>query len=259
MNEKFARVLANRWSIPGAVGGVAFGAGLGVGYFLGRRRSKKEMETHDLPDNLDLDLKVEEIKEMDEVQAIQEGVDRIREEREAREHRPVVIDAEAFEKLRETPPDGELVPRTEDNDTGEVLVDGQPVQSNVFAANDEEWNYDEELAQRNDSSPYVIHRDEFYAGENDFTQTTLTYYAGDEILVDENDAPIYNHEKVTGPLKFGHGSGDPGVVYVRNSQRRAEYEIVRDQGLYSVEVLGLEMEQNDRARGEVQHSKFRTE
>jgi hypothetical protein len=80
--------------------------------------------------------------------------------------------------------------------------------------------------------------------------------------VDEDEKPIYNHEQQTGQLKFGHGSGDPNVVYIRNDKRQSEYEVVHDPGLYSVEVLGLEIEHNTRTQ-DLRHAnrppKFRQE
>ncbi len=109
--------------------------------------------------------------------------------------------------------------------------------------------------------PNVLHKDEFYGEESGYTQVTLTYYAGDQILCDEDDSPVYNHELITGPLLFGHGSNDPNVVHIRNDKRKAEYEILFDPGLYSVDILGLEIENNTRVQ-DLKHSqnrKFRLE
>ncbi len=135
------------------------------------------------------------------------------------------------------------------------------VTRSIFAVNDAEWDYTEELKKRNPSEPYIIHKDEFFSEESGYTQSTLTYYTGDNIMSDEDNTPIYNHEEITGPLLFGHGSGDLLVVYVRNDKRKIEYEILSDPGYFSQEVLGLEIEDNQRVE-EIQHSKhrkFRTE
>jgi hypothetical protein len=67
---------------------------------------------------------------------------------------------------------------------------------------------------------------------------TLMYYAGDDILVDELDVPIYNYQKIVGELKFGHGSQDPNIVYVRNEKLQLEYEILNNPESFQVEVLG---------------------
>ncbi len=114
---------------------------------------------------------------------------------------------------------------------------------------------------RDPSEPYIIHKDEFYSDEKGYAQSTLTYYSGDNIMVDEDESPMYNHEEITGPLLFGHGSGDPKVVHIRNDKRKSEYEIVKGSGLYSQEVLGLEIENNQRVK-DIKHSnnrRFRVE
>ena len=99
----------------------------------------------------------------------------------------------------------------------EAMITGEEpeevIMQNVFTqVTDPEWDYEEEVKNRKPSEPYIIHRDEFFSDEMDFLQSTFTYYAGDNILIDEDDTPIYNHEIVTGPLNFGHGSGDSNVI-----------------------------------------------
>jgi hypothetical protein len=131
-----------------------------------------------------------------------------------------------------------------------------------FAMSDEEWDYDREVKIRTEAFPYVLHKDEFYADEKNYTQITLTYYAQDNIMCDEDQTPVYNYHNVTGPLRFGHGSGDSSVFYVRNDVRRAEYEIIHDPGLFSVDVLGLDAD--GIMEEEIEHSrhsvrKFRME
>ncbi len=80
-------------------------------------------------------------------------------------------------------------------------------------------------------------------------------------MADEDDTPVYNYDRVIGPLNFGHGSGDPNVFYVRNHRRKTEYEILYNTGLFSEEVLGLEIEDNERVK-DLKHSniqRFRPE
>lgn len=123
------------------------------------------------------------------------------------------------------------------------------------------WDWDKETAKRSSKEVYQIHKDEFFAEESGYDQTTLTYYAGDDILVDEQEVPIYNHKAIVGNPKFGHGSGDQNVAYVRNDKVKGEYEIIRDEGLYQIEVLGHQLESDfelqDRKRESVH--KFRDE
>lgn len=176
------------------------------------------------------------------------------------EHRVVIEESENTDKGYgyDEPYDEEEIVRTftlpepEDEEEPERTV--EVVRRNVFAeaGADDNWDYGVEVKQRDSSEPYVLHKDEFYAeemSEHGFRQFTYTYFDGDDILADEDDKPIYNHHNVVGDLKFGHGSGDPKVVYIRNEKRKEEYEVVKDPGLYSKEILGLEIEQNDRAKG----------
>lgn len=118
------------------------------------------------------------------------------------------------------------------------------------------WDYDVEVAQRTEAKPYIIHFDEYQSNEHDFSQSTLTFYAGDKILCDERDAPIYNPETIVGTLIFGHGSRDPSICFVRNHKLQAEYEILLEEGYFQTEVLGQEVE--DRlSDDDLKHSKQR--
>jgi hypothetical protein len=78
--------------------------------------------------------------------------------------------------------------------------------------------------------------------EMDYNQETLTYYKGDDIVADQSDTPIYNHSGLMGDLKFGHGSGDANVVYIRNDSIQMEWEVLLHEGSFEVEVVGLQVE-----------------
>jgi hypothetical protein len=137
-----------------------------------------------------------------------------------------------------------MAPRTE-----------QSVDASVFSGEEDDWDYEEELKDRGQGHPYIIHRDEFFSQEEvNNSQSTLTYYRGDNVLCDELDTPIYNMEKVVGTLIFGKGSQDPNVVYVRNEELEAEYEVLLDHGYYQTEVLGQAVE-DDLSANDVKHSK----
>lgn len=141
----------------------------------------------------------------------------------------------------------------------ELTVDIDPVIINVFAHDDANWDYEHELSTRANGEPYIIHEEEYISDEMDFRQETLTFYAGDDIMVDSDDTPIYNYTGLMGELKFGHGSRDPNVVYIRNEVLHMEWEILLNPGLFAQEILGLEMERAD--ENELNHSvqKFRRE
>ena len=110
-----------------------------------------------------------------------------------------------------------------------------------------QWNYEEELARRNPGEPHVIHQDEYHTTEDGrvrpgWTQMAYTYYARDDVLTDEENQVIPNAEEVIGHynLRFGVGSDDPDVVFIRNPERMLEMEICRVDKSYEEHVLGLD-------------------
>jgi hypothetical protein len=274
MNERIANFIRHPLTIPITVGVVSFGAGVGAGYILARKTGKGA-ELYELP-QVDVQLTEDDLAELREEHEEEDEYDDSEVVDIDAVHRMIVADPNAPEELRERT--RELLEKKGDVPVSKVVVEepkiveieGEvfeaedeehlkvvgspaevtPVRRNAFAENNDDWDMEEELKHRSSDHPYVIHKDEFFEAANEYTQMTLTYYAGDRILVnDEDETPVYIHEKITGPLLFGHGTnGDPNVVYVRNDQLKAEYEILKDPGMYSVEVLGLEIENNQRVR-----------
>lgn len=135
----------------------------------------------------------------------------------------------------------------------EVEIEEDRVVVNVFATPDEGWDHDTELSQRNGVEPYILHADEYIEDEMGFTQETVTFYEGDEIMVDSHDTPMYGWSKIMGELRFGHGSKDPNVVYIRNEGIEMEWEVLRHTGSYSIEVRGLEADEE--VEQEIRHSR----
>jgi hypothetical protein len=132
------------------------------------------------------------------------------------------------------------------------------VTQSIFPENKDTWDQEAEDRERTPSTPYVLHKDEYWREERGYSQTTLTYYEGDDILVDQEDVPIYGFNSIVGAMQFGHGTDDPNVFYVRNDSLKAEYEIIKDRGRYEVIILGLQAEE-EAERGSLKHSysKFR--
>lgn len=121
-------------------------------------------------------------------------------------------------------------------------TDDEPEILNVFTRSDP-WDYAaEEIKRENSNGIYILHRDEFFADEQSFTQLTFNYYAKDDILVDEDDKPVHNYKDVVGELGWGYGSLDPNVFYSRNENLREEYEVLYNDEFYSVEILGYNLE-----------------
>lgn len=131
-----------------------------------------------------------------------------------------------------------------------VIVEEVPertsVVRNIFVDNvpltDEDFDLEEERLARRNGVPYVVTREEYDENADQNEQTSLTYFGYDEVLVDENEKSIDNIEEFVGKhnlQRFGHGSGDSKIVYIRNEQRGMDFEVLRSDGSYQEEVLGL--------------------
>ena len=126
----------------------------------------------------------------------------------------------------------------------EVEEANEVVEQNVFeteaATVTDVWDYAVEVKERVPHLPYIIHVDEFTQNEDDYEQITYTWYEEDQVLADVRDEQVDNLEQVVGiaNIKFGHGSQDPNVVYVRNERLHLDIEITKDGGSYGEQVHG---------------------
>ena len=118
--------------------------------------------------------------------------------------------------------------------------------ANVFESLSKEgamdFDYETEVAERSPDKPYVITKEEFMLNETSFQQTTVTYYEGDDVLADENEQMINEKDRTVGEdnlYRFGAGSGDGKIVYVRNDRLELEFEIIEHMGKFYEEVLGF--------------------
>lgn len=129
-------------------------------------------------------------------------------------------------------------------------------EENIFLKKDD-FDYQEALEERLENGgehPYVISHVEFMENDPEHEQESVTYFEGDDIVCDEKDEslePAYTvgEDNLT---KFGYGSNDNNVVYVRNEKLGIDYEILRSRGKYTREVLGViddeELSHSDRRR-----------
>lgn len=224
------KLVETRWFLPSACSVVAFVGGAAVGG-LYTKRKYKHIET-----------------------TIEENAAKIEESAQ------MVLDfTESMEKVSRRLEE-DIVERRGPRSTYIIdLIDPEPEEEpkpvNVFAIPDLEWNYDAEIAARQPGMPYVITEDEFFGDELGWdSQSTLTWYAGDSVLVGEHDEVIYNPDEMIGPRKFGHGSRNANVFYVRNEELHAEYEVLLDPSSYEVTVLGGQVE-DAMERDDLKHSK----
>lgn len=109
---------------------------------------------------------------------------------------------------------------------------------------DNNWDYTRELSRRSVHKPYVIHVDEKDENET-YDTVTYTYYEEDDVLCNERDEVIGKDERdaLIGEAnlnRFGHGSGDPTVVFIRNDRLEMQMEIVRSPNSFAEEVHGFQ-------------------
>lgn len=89
--------------------------------------------------------------------------------------------------------------------------------------------------------PYVIALAEFATEEQQYDKQTVTYYAQDDVLVDDAERPIDDVDGTVGTVNlgfFGQASEDADIVYVRNDKRDIDFEIIRVDKSYAEFVLG---------------------
>ena len=127
-------------------------------------------------------------------------------------------------------------PNVDETVSHNIFVDGAPVD-----VDPSDFDYEAEIATRSETAPYIISKDEWAQNEKEYDQVELTYFAGDDTLADEK-AIIPDSDEAVGDLnlhRFGHGSGDNNILYVRNDRLENDFVIVKSEGEYAKEVLGL--------------------
>ncbi|HYQ97483.1 MAG TPA: YtxH domain-containing protein, partial [Candidatus Nitrosocosmicus sp.] len=101
-----------------------------------------------------------------------------------------------------------------------VFRQPEPTQEELGMVEDN-WDMVKERSRRTSNRPYVIHIDEVRESD-EYDMVTYTYYEEDDVLCNELDEVIgkgIERETLIGEAnlnRFGHGSGDPSKVYIRN-------------------------------------------
>lgn len=234
-----------------AVGFLLLGVGIGcgIGFFIGYRYNREKLRAEAFKQSEEEVEKIREIyREGRLVETSKPPVEDIVVERGY----SVPGDIELTPEMQPRPlpppvPLHEAPPRVEE----EVeIVPPRVVRTEAAEKEKNEgWSYPYELSRRRPNVPFIIHQDEFFGDESNYPHVTYTYYAGDNVLADEDESVLHNRENLIGPEehleRFGHGTDDFNVLYVRNTHLEMEIEIVRDSGSYEQEVQGLEDETAD--------------
>jgi hypothetical protein len=226
-----------------AFGAFVVGAGLGgvLGYFL--TRHKLETKYNEIAE-----AEIAEMRQhyQDKATALENTVAKPQ------------LDALVREQGYTAEPPMAVTPPTEVVEAAKEAVEeaAEPKKENVFEKPpvteaevgmplvEDEWDYKKELARRSPVRPYVIHRDERDEYEA-YDTVTYTYYDEDDVLCNERDEVIgkEDRDRLIGEAnleKFGHGSGDASIVYIRNDREETQMEVVRSPNSYAEEVHGLQ-------------------
>lgn len=233
-----------QYAFVGAVVGAVVGTGA---YFYTRKRLTKEYDERLQVEIAEAKAFYQRLNKSGDVSTPKKAVEKLLKEDE--------VVNEAIESLRQYQGGEEDAPTPEEDTT--------VVQSsvNVFlqSETDDAFDISEEIKHRTPDEPYVISNEEFLQNEEELSQSTLTYYRGDGTLTDDRDREIPYADPVVGTAnleRFGHGSGDPRVVYVRNERLSSEYEVLLSDGKYAHEVLGFEHSDGG-SRGRQQQNELR--
>lgn len=101
---------------------------------------------------------------------------------------------------------------------------------------------------RPDRDPiFIIPKEVFYSDEDDFEKESLTWYAGDDVMVDFHDNVITDYVDVVGD-DFSDAfvkDGQTRNCWVRNERHQVDYEIELNENDYTEIVLGFTPEKDD--------------
>ena len=243
--EKVAQALTRN-----RIGFYVLGMGVGAitGYFVARRLL--ETKYSKIADN-----EIAEMREHFQAKA------RALEAESAKRPVDEIVKEKGYSPEDEPPPMAMQPPVTmEENEevTAEILE--EPTQ-NLFeeAEIDYEWDWHEERKSRSPDIPYVIHADERFETE-EYSEVTLTYYEGDEVLCNDRDEIVDpdDIDRLVGEknlYRFGHGSNDAVIVYIRNDVLQIVYEVIRSPNSYAEEVHGFS--HDDFYRGNLERMRSR--
>ena len=100
-------------------------------------------------------------------------------------------------------------------------------------------------ADGDEEGPYVISHTEFIETHPEWDKITLSYFAEDDTLIDDQETILPDNDYVIGEkayLYFGKRSGDPNIVYIRNPEIDSDFEVLLDRRSIAQALYGLDDE-----------------
>lgn len=91
-----------------------------------------------------------------------------------------------------------------------------------------------EAVSNENRMPYVITREQYAYDEDGqyYSKITVNYYPRDRVVLDDDEEPIENVASFIGwrnLSRFGDGSDDPDVVFVRNDKLETDFEVIKEE------------------------------
>lgn len=255
MRDTIKKVLSQPFVVPAFVGVVSFAGGAVGGYFYAMKRTYKEVEEiKDEYHQLEIDFQ----EDYANLEAEREELRKLK-VAESKMRHPSVTPVGDPRQIKVGPVDGPVEYLEDDEPEEDDDWDEEPTVVHIFQKEDDEWDYETELKNRAPDRPYILHRDEFFGDEMGYEEThggrvCMTWYEGDQVLCDSTDIPVYDVDGMVGEFKFGHGSGDPNICYVRNEKLQLDIEILKDDGKYA-DVQKTKAMEHQIAQEELRHSR----
>ena len=208
--------------IAGAVGACAAGVG---GYFLGRHMERSKL----CVDETRLREQNATIKELRRQNgALKLKLTEMKADKKAAEAPLVSEVPSTFASSDRTPSEPKK------NYTAYSKKEQEAINEVVEAEN--QFDYDAEANKRSRGMPYNISEEQLVEKTDDivYAPVTYTYFEGDDILLDEDGDVMKQYEEIVGynNLRFGYGTTDDRICYVRNDDLELQIEIVLEDGCY---------------------------
>lgn len=105
---------------------------------------------------------------------------------------------------------------------------------------DDDEDDEDDISDRRKGDHYMITPGEFCNTRTYYEKISLNYFCVDDVVADDRDEIMDNVEHILGNIKEAFHSPYVGnVVYIRNENLEADYEITLVDSSYRKEVLGL--------------------
>ena len=168
---------------------------------------------------------------------IKEELEKAKDEAESMAH-DLGYSTENVEKEDEYPED---FPEDDPDEEFDPLMDEEYEEPRIEASEDYA-----ELLEGED--PFVIPEGMFRDAMMKGGTYALLYFEDDDVLTDEDDKPIEEAEYLIGDAldHFGDKSNNKDIVYVYNPSNQTGYEIQRIHDSFQHDVLGVEMDEEDK-------------